>query len=574
MVRFLVIISAFIFVFGCRNDDDATPENTPPDESVSVDEFISGLSIIPTGTSIDSPEHVGATVHEWDENSGVFCTSKKYKLGPAYSEGFILTPTNDVIFPGAILDGNSIYDGGYRLISLARTGGVISTDNIGATSVAEEVEETTKSDVQQGVADILNKALSGSSGAQINFQVDDIQSEEQLDIALGYSMGMGEKLEIKAGMNFEKDSKKSRVLVKFQQIYYTITYDAKNRPSQYFQESVQAKDVYNALDGSKTAPVYVSNVKYGRVAYYSISSTMSQQELKLTLNAQLNLASTQHETDNELTQKLSNAETEISGTIIGGSGEDAVGSVISLDNFFNYITQGGEYTANSPGLPIAYTLRRISDNAVFTVQKTTEYVVRECQEVNGAISLNELAHYSGPDTDRLKGNVTMSIGYDGSNEENNSQNTLWNSPDRIHLPQNGTSTPLPAPQPVNITYNPERFEEAYMNISVDFNNMKPYEGMGPRNANYYPSSDKIATYRIYLKDIENPQQLQQPWSTSDGQTFYLQVNMPESCDYANHCTKERWYDSYCQERYNDYVCKPESSIRLSFSININHPNNL
>ncbi len=564
-----LFVSLLVITACKKKTKDPEPGNTPPDNSTGLNEFLTGLVPISTTVPIDSPTLNGAPLSSWDEQTGNYCTTKKYKLGPVYNEGFILTPNNDVIYPGAILDGNSIYDGGYRLLSLPRSGGTISTDHIGAVNVSDNVTEVKKSTIQQGVANILNRVVSGSAGAQTNFEIIDVVSEKQLDVALGFSLGIAEKAKIKAGLNFSKAEKKSRLLVKFQQVYYTVTFDAKGRPSDYFQPTVNATDVYNTLNGTKVSPVYVSNVKYGRIAYYSISSELSQSELRASLNVQLNKVKLKAEVDATITTKLDNAKTEISGTIIGGSGSAAVGSILGLTQFYDYITQGGEYTAASPGLPIAYTLRRLSDNGVFAVQKTTEYTVSECKDIVGSLNISAMSHYFGGDEDEVRGSITMQIGYDDGSFSGGTT-TLWNSTNRLFLPQNSTEVSLTNNPIIPIKYNPEKFSTAFILINVDLYNYADWQDQGVDAVDVSAEARKVATYKIYLRSIANTESLTNPWSSPANGTFSLKIDLPEAATYSNHCT-DRSSTKACKSWANKYYYRQASVVDAKFTMNVQNP---
>ena len=571
LYAYSLTLTTFVLLFiACKKDTEDEPnKNTPPDHSTSVDEYLSGLEPVPTTTPIITPQQQGETQTSYDPSSSLFCTAKKYKIGPQYNEGFVLSPSNDVIFPGAILDGNSIYTGAYRLLSLKRTGGTISSDIASGVNVTQEIDETIKSQAQQAVADLLNEQLNGgSAGAQINFEVIDVFSKKQLDVALGYSIGAGKKLELETNFNFNSTETNSRVLVKFQQIYYTITYDSKTKPSEYFGPEVQATDVYQALDGTKFSPVYVSNIKYGRFAYYSITSDMSQEDLKASLEMQLHLGATNQDLDFETEQKLIDAKTKVSGTIIGGNGGDAVGAVTGLDKFFEYIQEGGEFSEQSPGLPIAYTLRRLSDNGIFKVQNISEYIIRECVDITGEIRLNSMKHTHGWDDDRLTGNISMSIGYDGD-DATFFPNTLWNETARFNLPQNGTAVNVKRHADIELLYNPLLFNKAFINIIVDLRNARDYWDMGPRNANFTITAKKQETYKIYLKDIVNTVGLQDPWRSPNGKDFLLKVELPRYDGYQNYCTKVR--RNTCKEWCDCYHERPLSDIELAFSMSVVEP---
>lgn len=560
----IFIFACILIVSSCKKNKDNDPT---PDPSADLNTYLSQLKPVLAATPVSTKEEVGKPIVS--STGTMYCKSTKYKLGPAYSEGFLLSPTNDIIYPGAILDGNSIYDGSYKLISLPRTGGIISTDNVGATVASKTIDETVKSKVQQGVIDILNEKLSGSAGAQINFEIKDIYSSQQVDMELGFTVGIAEKVKIKAGFDFSKSSVKSRILVKFQQIYYTMTYDAKQRPADYFQPGVTGQQVYNSINGAPITPVYVSNVKYGRMAFYSFESEMSQKDLRATLNAQLTTAKVSAEIDASYSTQMKNSNTTIKGTIIGGSGNDAVQAVNGVDDFYSYITKGGEYTVGSPGLPIAFTLRNITDNAVFNVVNISEYTVNECYNTTGAIKLNSAKHISGGQDDYIFGTVKANLGYDNQAVPfANAATVLYSNGNTMGLPTNGAEVQFSPSNPFNLVYDATKFNDAYILVSLDITNRHSWSGIGKDNHSGNTDDNLKQDYKIYLKDIiEN--KLGANWSVNNTQsdvTFDLNVAMDGQYAIDNACTAKVL--GSCTKRENFDVSKSSSNMYFNFSINV------
>ncbi|MFN8436749.1 MAG: thiol-activated cytolysin family protein [Cytophagales bacterium] len=534
--------------------------------------YLTALTPVNSPTPILSPQASADSIVNWNSTDGTYCKSVKYKLGPNYNEGFLLNPTSDVIFPGAIIDGNSIYDGSYRLISLPRTGGVITSDNQGLTTASAKVDETTKAEVQQAILDI-NSNLKASSGANFQFLVQDIYSSQQLDMHLGFTVSSpSEKNKVTGGFNFSSTKSKSRILIKFEQVYYSMNYGAKQKPADFFQSGVTPSQVSTTINGTSVAPVYVSNVMYGRLAYLTFESDMSQDSLKATLNAKFHAGTVKGDLDAKLSSKLSNFNTTIQGTVIGGSGADAVKAINGLDGIKEYILNGGEYSASSPGLPVAYTLRRISDNAVFNVVNISEYTVNQCYSTTGAITINGAQLVSGGKDGAAKiyGTIYANLGYDGESFSNG--NTLiWSSNDwgsntftsTTGLQQLVNTTPTK----FNLVYDPSKYEKAYLYLELKLTNVNEYGGLGSKKV-YLTTDDVITkTSKVYLKDIIN-NSLGSDWAINNSQTsksYDLKVNFP----YVN---KQAWL---CKEGYNNCkhdnfdVSAIETNMNFNFSINVN-----
>jgi thiol-activated cytolysin len=578
-------LSFSALIYGCKKKDPL-PDNIieEPDNTTTIDEFIGKLKTIAVADNIQNPEARGTVVSDWNPITGEYCTSTKYAFSPVYSDGFLLSPTTDVIYPGAILDGNSIYDGGYREISLPRTGGIITTNGGNFKNVTTSVDEVRYDKVTQSINDLLNADVTGSSAARLQFEITEIQDERQLDVALGFTYEKGEKAKIKANFDFTKNVKKSRLLIKYQQIYYTLSFTKKNYPHEYFQPQVSAKDVYNSIKGANVAPVYVASVSYGRAAFFSVTSDIEVKKLKATLEGQLNLAKQKLAIDVAVKDSLVRNNTTSAGTIYGGNGSDAALAVTGLDGFFTYLTKGGDWSLSSQGAPISYTLRRISDNETFGVQRTTTYVVKECHDVTGKISFVSMNHYSGPYGDILKGNLSMQIKYDDASIAVGSPNTLWNAPNQINelsLEPNGAKVDLASPISLNLLFDPSKFNQAYINITGTIYNRDYWTNLGWKKDVYREAiASKDIDVKIYLKDIAIPLNSKAPWITSGDGNFKLRVDLPSAQVYQGYCAiSKRDLPGGCGINCNEcgredkgYFTRTASTIELNFAMNVQNPN--
>lgn len=206
--RIFIILFFTLALCQCKKkkvEDSVAPKTELPstgDNAKDMDTYLSSLKPIPQAMAQN--QTVGQPVTEATTDGALICTTTKYALGKDFNEGFLLDPTSDVIYPGAILDGNSVAEGSFKLISLPRTGGTVSADLPNIAKASKTVDEVIKSKIDDAKLDILNQKLEGSSGAQINFDLQDIYSEKQLDMSLGLTLGVANKLNIAAGFDFSK----------------------------------------------------------------------------------------------------------------------------------------------------------------------------------------------------------------------------------------------------------------------------------------------------------------------------------------------------------------------------------
>ncbi|HZK61421.1 MAG TPA: thiol-activated cytolysin family protein, partial [Anaerovoracaceae bacterium] len=202
--------------------------------------------------------------------------------------------------------------------------------------------------------------------ANIDFKIYQAYSKEQLDLSLHASY-KGSALEIDGGFNYNKKDAKTRLVAKFIQSYYTIDMDMPQNPSDLFAEEINTD-----LLGSY-APMYVSTITYGRLALFTIESSLSEDSVRAYLNGSYKNISASASAEFDRLIKTS----EMKVYILGGSGEEASRSIDGYESFRNYIIKGGNYSAESPGAPISYKLRNIKDNSVAKIVYAADYPIVE-----------------------------------------------------------------------------------------------------------------------------------------------------------------------------------------------------
>jgi hypothetical protein len=173
--------------------------------------------------------------------------------------------------------------------------------------------------------------------------------------------------------------------VKFTQAYYTVDLDAPSRPSAFFDPSVTLDDVRARVDEGNP-PLYVASVTYGRMVVFTFESDYSAEEL----NAALEFAyagGVDVSGDVSVTYKEIISSSKITAFILGGSGGDAARTIDSYEALIDFIKDGGNYSRESPGAPIAYKLAYMKDNSPGRLSLTTDYEVTECTRVSQRVKV-------------------------------------------------------------------------------------------------------------------------------------------------------------------------------------------
>ncbi len=319
-------------------------------------------------TSSTNPEREGQTEFE--------CFSQTYKGAPGFSELFTLDPTTDVIYPGAMLKGETIPTGEYARINKDRAPITmsISLNNIKKTSVV--VNNPNKlSEVREGINELLSLEVTGATPAQLEFDKSQVYSEQQLSVALGANYRDKTK-DISGSFDFNTTTIKKKYVLKFIQKYFTIDLDAPGEfPSDLFTDLPSIESL------GSTSPVYVSSVTYGRMVLYTVESESSLTEIETAFNAAIDAGSKEGEFDLDIDSKEILENSSIKALIIGGSGASAAQTIgdDSLSKIYDFIAEGGNYSQDSPGSPLSYKLSYVKEGfPVANVVLATEYQVRNC----------------------------------------------------------------------------------------------------------------------------------------------------------------------------------------------------
>lgn len=429
-----------------------SPKNTP------VDTYVTSLSD-PLTPEKAEPKELQAG--DFAKDGDYICRTSTYSAGYEFDESICLDPSTDVIYPGALIDGNSITTGEYQPINLKRGPATLSTSLItkdqGSSIVVPEV---TLSSVRSAVSVLLNKDLAQAAPAQLTFQMIEVFSENQLlaSVAAGVTSS---KIDIKGKFDFSSSSKTSKILIKFVQQYYSIDVNAPIKPSEFVSNENDMDAVRAQIKDA--APCYVSSVKYGRMAFFYIESSESSKILKAALEATFNggAVSANLEASIEKSQVVTNSK--ISGTIIGGSGADAGKAISGKAQMLEYITNGGNYSKDSPGAPIAYKLSLLSNNKMFRMVKATKYVIRECLKTTRGITITKMKSW---DLDgQIFGTIIVALKYDG--EVGEVTRTLFSKgrDQAINMGQNAESEPIV--EAMNFDIDLAKLDKAYIEIRTN-----------------------------------------------------------------------------------------------------------
>lgn len=360
-----VIIMALLSQ-GCKEDSSINPD--------SFNTGIQGLAYLTQPEAQLEPTKV-EVVEELNTSGDFECSTIRYKAAPEYNEMLLLDPTSDIIYPGSVLIGESVGTGEYIPIIAARKPLTLSVSlqNIAGSPTAT-IDNPVLSNIRAATNEILSAEVTGATAAKVSFEIEEIFSHTQLTLALGANY-QNSVAEVSGKFDFTTQETKSRFVVKFLQAYYTIDIDLPGSPSDLFSE---LPDLSKLGDVS---PMYVSTITYGRMVIFTAESESTSTEMRAALAAAFDSGVSSGSVDIAAGYKDILESSKISANVVGGSGEDASGIISGIDGLTEYITNGGNYSLESPASPLSYKLRYLSDNSVGNIVLATEYNVRQCQRI-------------------------------------------------------------------------------------------------------------------------------------------------------------------------------------------------
>ncbi len=378
----------------------------------AIDEFINGIPdlVLPsaqTKTEIDCKD---ASCPKDGQEGDSFCHYRRFTETVHFEKFVAFQPNSATLWPGLIVRGQDAQEGlltplGAKLAPVVFS---VSLENI-ANSPVGEMEDPSLSSFRDARNAILEGGVTGATPAALDFNVIELHSESQLSTALGAGLNWPGGPEIAASFDFSSTEQKTKILVNLTQAYYTIDEDAPTTPKDFFDPSVTVDDLKPLIEEG-SPPLYIQSITFGRRVIFSVETNSSATDIKAALEATYKGAVNVNAKVSAEHQKMLSSSS-IRAFVIGGAGGEATGAISGFEGLISYIKNGGNYSKDSPGAPIAYKLAYL-DNEVTKMAFTTEYSEKECNKNQGDLQAEmvSIKHVAGDDVGgniEFYGNVTL-----------------------------------------------------------------------------------------------------------------------------------------------------------------------
>lgn len=376
-----VLGAVCLLALAACGDEDPTgpdgPKTSAADFQEAIDEGGTYEVVVPSESS-----EVVATDDEYnpDDQSIWRCTTERRSVVDAPEDYATFNPNAEVIYPGSLLQGSTLADATPEPIVVDRAGGTISIDIInGSSDVSREVDEVKRSTIAQASNDII-QANVGVVPAAFTYRSENIQSSQQMALAMGVNFSTLTTA-VRANLSFSSEQEYNRFLVVFNQRFYTMSYDLPTSLDKLFASSVTPEELAPYVNDGNPA-TYISSVTYGRRFYLMIESTSSITEMSASIQGSYDAALTSGggSFSGTYVTELNNVKVKIFA--LGGNANSATAAFNgNLDGLRDYLTDSDIRT----GVPLSYVVRNVSDNTIVNVKVATDYDLKTCENVGGAI---------------------------------------------------------------------------------------------------------------------------------------------------------------------------------------------
>lgn len=319
-------------------------------------------------------------------NVAYACSNVPYTLSKNPRELVIYNPDVDILYPGALIQGKSHKNkvGGLQGITIReRTPVNVSIPGFSFPGGANfrTVDTVDQAHVAAAIGNIVGAATAGGLQAPTasSFEMRTYNSEQEFALQAGLS-GKYLGFSGSASGSTNRNSSETTVAVHFYQRMFDVVVGAPQTPASIFTAAFTPARLQEQISqgsmGPDNLPVYVSQVTYGRMMMFTLTSTASESEIRATLNASYKFVTGQAALDLDAKQSRILSESKIAISSIGGN-DSATIAMIQTGDWRAYFTSSAPL---STAAPISYTFRNLGDGSIAQVTEATDYDIRTCTE--------------------------------------------------------------------------------------------------------------------------------------------------------------------------------------------------
>lgn len=375
-------------------------------QNQAVYDYIASISplILPNTSHTES----SYTQEEVRDSTVNMCTYTQVSETSHFDKLVSFDPNADVLWPGAIVQGQSLALGLLSPVGGFRAPGTITLTNAridGSTPTEYIYSRTLQSPSLASATDAIQNILTAESinyAAKVAYTMHQAYSLNEGSLKAGIAAQFaGNTLNTTFGQTWTQS--KTTFLVDFTQAYYTVSFGAPSDPSAFFTTSTTVGDLSPFMYNGNP-PGYISSVTYGRRLLVKFESSENSSALSATLDVVFTKGKTGGTITLDAEQQRILRESKMTLLALGGpagTATEVIGSGLDkVSSLQNYFQAGANFSPSSPGVPLSYTVRYLRNYQPLVVASTTSYTVPSCVGKTSTISvaLKELYIHANGET--------------------------------------------------------------------------------------------------------------------------------------------------------------------------------
>lgn len=347
---------------------------TPIGDPETEDDVILDVEVINEDGSVELLENVTYT-----------CQTQPFTLTNNPQQIAMYSPDRDILYAAGLIQGKSHRDGLGSILGLPiaeRAPINVSIPGLANDDNFRTVERPNQASVDQAIGSMIGGATASglSTPSSISFKMETFHSERQSALQMDLS-GNYLGFEGSASGSIDKNQSETTITAQFYQKMFDVVVEAPQSPGEFFSEDFTEAKLQQQINqgriGPDNLPVYVSNIVYGRMMMFSITSTASESDIRATMQAGYNGIGGNVNANLSAQQQAILQESKIKITSIGGDAEATL-SMIRSGDWSQYFTNNAPL---SSAAPMSYTFRNLGDGSIAGVTETTQYNIRTCTAV-------------------------------------------------------------------------------------------------------------------------------------------------------------------------------------------------
>lgn len=289
----------------------------------------------------------------------------------------IIDSINDRTYPGALqLANQNFVDNRPDLLMAARKPLNISIDLPGLRQGNRmEVQNPTYANVSSAIDQLVstwstNNASNYTLPARLQYSEAMVYSKSQIASALNVSAKMLENA-LNIDFNAVANGEKKVMIAAYKQIFYTVSAELPNNPSDLFDKSVTFAELTRKGVSNEAPPLMVSNVAYGRTIYVKLETESNHRDVNAAFKSLIKGVDVS--TNASYKRILENSN--FTAVVLGGDASTH-NQVVSkdFDTIRKVIQDNATFSLKNPAYPISYTSVFLKDNSIAAVHNKTDYV--------------------------------------------------------------------------------------------------------------------------------------------------------------------------------------------------------